>query len=131
MTNKAKAFATLDTFADSRVALIQGMKDAGYTTLEACKPIVIEWACNKVGVGEKGYRTTESGKVVLISTLKQSSSIRTSVNDVMLMLQGTTRRKAAKSSNKTSDKTDPVEAVIKAMLQLTPAQRRAVIKAVA
>lgn len=126
MTNKAKAFAALNTFASSRVKLIEEMRDAGYTTLEECKPIVIEWACDKMGVGEKGYRTTESGKVVLISTLKQSSSIRTVVNDVMLMLQGTTRRQAAQSSNKT----DPVEAVIKAFGKLTPAQKRAVIKAI-
>lgn len=126
MTNKAQAFATLDTFANSRVALIQGMKDAGYT-LETARDVVIEWACNKVGVGDKGYRTTESGKVVLVSTLKQSSTIRTVVNDVMLMMAGTTRRQAAQGSAKT----DPVDAIIRAYGKLTPAQKRAVIKAIA
>jgi hypothetical protein len=126
MINKQLAFTTLDTFADSRVALIQGMKDAG-CTLETARDVVIEWACDKMKVGAKGYRTTETGKVVLVSTLKQSSSIRTVVNDVMLMLKGTTRRQQAQGS----PKTDPVQAMIKAMLKLTPAQQRAVIKAIA
>src|SRR5512137_1181745 len=64
MANKAQAFITLNTFADSRVALIQGMKDAGYKTIEACRPIVIEWACSKTGAE---YRETKGGKVVLVS----------------------------------------------------------------
>ncbi len=34
MTNKANAFKTLDTFADSRVTLITGMQKAGYATVE-------------------------------------------------------------------------------------------------
>ena len=126
MTNKAQAFKALDTFANSRVALIQALKDAGYT-LETSRDIVIEWACDKMKVGAKGYRTTDTGKVVLVSTLKESSSIRTVVNDVMLMIKGTTRRAQAQGSAKT----DPVQAMIKAMLKLTPAQQRAVIKAIA
>ena len=62
---------------------------------------------------------------MLVSTIKQASSIRGIVRDMMLMLSGSSRRKAAQGSAKT----DPVQAVIKAMLALTPAQRKAVIKA--
>lgn len=132
MQDKAKAFIALNTFADSRVALIQSMKDAGYATLEACRPVVIEWACDKVGVGAKGYRTTESGKVVLVSTLKQSSSIRTVVNDVMLMLQGTTRRQAAKTNE--SHKTEPRDQaaiLAAAFLKMDKAEQRRFLKLIA
>jgi len=95
MTNKANAFKTLDTFADSRVTLITGMQKAGYDTVEACRPIVIEWACKKTGAE---YRETKA----------------------MLMIEGTTRR--ASSGKKEAD--DPVAKIIKAFGKLTPAQQR-------
>jgi len=121
--NKAKAFKALDTFASSRVKLIESMQAAGLDTVEACKPVVIEWACAKTGAA---FNVSKGGKVMLDSSHARYEAAKTTVRDVMLMLQGTTRH-ATQSSNKT----DPVEAVIKAMLKLTPAQRAAVIKAVA
>lgn len=93
--NKAQAFATLNTFADSRVALIQGMKDAGYKTVEECKNVVIEWACSKTGCT---FTTTEAGKNRLVSGHKKYESTKTVVRDVMLMIEGTTRHK--KQSNR-------------------------------
>jgi len=121
--NKTKAFKALDAFASSRVKLIESMQAAGYTTVEACRPIVIEWACVKTGAA---FNVSKGGKVMLDSSHARYEAAKTTVRDVMLMLQGTTRH-ATQGSNKT----DPVEAVIKAMLKLTPAQRAAVIKAVA
>jgi hypothetical protein len=121
--NKAKAFKALDTFASSRVKLIESMQAAGLDTVEACKPVVIEWACVKTGAA---FNVSKGGKVMLDSSHAKYEAAKTTVRDVMLMLQGTTRH-ATQSSNKT----DPVEAVIKAMLKLTPAQRAAVIKAIA
>ena len=44
IANETQAFQVLNTFADSRATLIQGMKDAGYLTIEECEPIVIKWA---------------------------------------------------------------------------------------
>ena len=125
MTNKAQAFKTLNTFADSRTALIQGMHDAGYT-LETARDVVIEWACDKMQAGKKGYNVSKGGKVMLNSNHAQYETIKTIVRDVMLMLQGTTRHATQGSS-----KTDPVEALLKAYGKLTPAQQRAVIKAIA
>ena len=91
-TNKAQAFATLNTFADSRVALIAGMQKAGYATVEACKPVVIEWACGKTGAGAEGYKVNDkTGKVTMVSSHAKYESTKTVVRDVMLMLQGTTR----------------------------------------
>ena len=123
MTNKAKAFKALDTFASSRVKLIEDMAKAGYTTIEACRPIVIEWACEKTGAS---FNVSKTGKVMLDSSHDRYEAAKTTVRDVMLMLQGTTRH-ATQGSNKT----DPVEALLKAYAKLTPAQQRAVIKAIA
>ena len=123
MTNKAKAFTVLNTFADSRVALIQGMKDAGYATIEACRPIVIEWACEKTGAE---YRETKAGKVVLVSDHPKYEGAKTVVRDMMHMIEGTTRRQA--SSAKKEPK-DAVAKILEAFAKLTPAEQRKALKA--
>ena len=121
MTNKANAFKTLNTFADSRTDLIQGMKDAGYATVEECRPIVIEWACEKMGVGKAGFKVHDvSGKVSLITKHPKYETTKTVVRDMMHMIEGTTRR--ASSGKKEAD--DPVAKIIKAFGKLTPAQQR-------
>ena len=61
MTNKAQAFKALDTFAASRVKLIESMQKAGYATLEECRPVVIEWACAKTG---RELRVADPGCIV-------------------------------------------------------------------
>ena len=122
MSNKAKAFSTLDTFADSRIKLIQGMHDAGYTAVEACRPIVIEWACEKMGVGKAGFKVHEvSGKVSLITKHPKYETTKTVVRDMMHMIEGT-KRVNKKSSGKKED--DPVAKIIEAFGKLTPAQQR-------
>lgn len=121
MTNKAKAFNTLNTFADSRVKLIAGMRDAGYTTVEACRPIVIEWACEKMGVGKEGFKVHEvSGKVSLITKHPKYETTKTVVRDMMHMIEGTTRR----ASSGKKEPVDPVAKIIEAFGKLTPAQQR-------
>lgn len=123
MANKAQAFITLNTFADSRVALIKGMKDAGYATIEACRPIVIEWACEKTGAE---YRETKAGKVVLVSDHPKYEGAKTVVRDMMHMIEGTTRRQA--SSAKKEPK-DAVAKILEAFAKLTPAEQRKALKA--
>jgi hypothetical protein len=120
MSNKAQAFAVLNTFADSRVALIQGLKDAGYHTVEQCKPIVIEWACDKTGAE---FRTTEAGKVLLVSSHKRYEAAKTTVRDTMLMIEGTTRRK--ESARK---ETDPLQTLADKLAKLSKADQRKVLK---
>jgi hypothetical protein len=121
MTNKAKAFSTLNTFADSRIELIKGMRDAGYTTVEACRPIVIEWACDKMEVGEAGFKVHDvTGKVSLITSHPKYESTKTVVRDIMLMIEGTTRR----ASSAKKEPADPVAKIIEAFGKLTPAQQR-------
>ena len=118
MSNKAKAFNTLNTFADSRVKLIQGMKDAGYTTVEACRPIVIEWACLKTGAE---YRWNKAKtKAMLVTSSTNYEGAKTTVRDMMHMIEGTTRR----ASSGKKEPLDPVAKIIEAFGKLTPAQQR-------
>jgi len=123
MANKAQAFNTLNTFADSRVALIQGMKDAGYKTIEACRPIVIEWACEKTGAT---YRETKAGKAVLVSDHPKYEGAKTTVRDVMLMLEGTTRR----ASSAKKEPKDPVAELIAKFSKLSAADQKRALKAI-
>jgi len=123
MTNKANAFKTLNTFADSRVKLIQGMKDAGYATVEACRPIVIEWACDKTGAE---YRWNKAKtKAMLVTSSANYEGAKTTVRDIMLMLEGTTRR----ASSARKEPLDPVAKIIEAFNKLTPAEQRKALKA--
>ena len=129
IANEKQAFIVLDTFADSRVALIQGMKDAGYTTLEECEPIVIKWACERTGAK---WDTNKSGKVKMVSSDPNWNSAKTAKRDVMLMLQGQTRRQATpKPSHGKTEKADKVSKIIEAFNKLTPAEQRKVLKALA
>ena len=123
MANKAQAFTTLNTFADSRVELIKGMKDAGYATIEECRPIVIEWACEKTGAE---YRETKAGKVVLVSDHPKYEGAKTVVRDVMHMIEGTTRRQASSAKKEPED---AVAKILKAFAKLTPAEQRKALKA--
>jgi len=122
MTNKTQAFKTLDTFADSRVTLITGMQKAGYATVEECRPIVIEWACLKTGAE---YRETKAGKIVLVSDHPKYEGAKTVVRDIMLMIEGTTRR----ASSAKKEPLDPVAKIIEAFNKLTPAEQRKALKA--
>ena len=97
--NKTLAFQALDTFATARVQLIEGMIAAGYKTAEDARPIVIEWACAKTGAA---FKKSKEGKVMFDSKHPKYEAAKTVVRDVMLNLQGTTRRES-------SPKKEPVE----------------------
>ena len=118
MTNKANAFTALDTFAGSRVKLIQDMQDAGYTTVEACRPIVIEWACKKTGAEFRENKAKT--KLMLVTDHPKYEGAKTTVRDIMLMIEGTTRR----ASSGKKEPADPVAKIIEAFGKLTPAQQR-------
>lgn len=120
--NKTAAFKALDTFASSRVKLIQSLHDAGYT-LETARNVVIEWACAKTGA-EFRWNKAET-KAMLVTSSTNYEGAKTVVRDVMLMLQGTTRRESSGATEK-----DPVEQAIKALSKLTPAQLKKVLAAV-
>lgn len=117
--NKAMAFATLNKFSTARVQLIAGLRDAGYT-LETARGVVIEWACDKVGSGKKGYKVNkETGKVTMVSSHAKYETTKTVVRDVMLMLAGKTRRESSATRE-----IDLVAEAIKAYGKLNAAQKR-------
>ena len=114
--NKQAAFNTLNKFATARVALIEGMQKAGYATVEECKPIVIEWACSKTG---GTFKESSTGKIMLDSSHAKYETTKTVVRDVMLMIEGTTRR--ASSGKK---EIDLIEEAMKLVAKMTPAQKK-------
>jgi hypothetical protein len=119
--NKQQAFKALDTFAGARVTLIADLKAAGYT-LETARDVVIEWACTKT----KGTFTVKAnGAVKLDSSHAKYNTTKCIVRDMMLMIQGSTRRQA------TQAKTEPVDVVAKLAKQaasLSAADKRRLIK---
>lgn len=116
MQNKTALFAALNTFAASRVLLIEQVIDAGYPTSEAARPAIMEWVSEKTGVAIK---VQGSGRVVFDNDT--TGAARQSLRDVMLMLEGSSRREAAKASPKVSRKAAP----------LTKAQKEAVAALIA
>ncbi len=123
MANKALAFTTLNTFADSRVALIQGMRDAGYKTLEACRPIVIEWACDKTGAEYRENK--DKTKLMLVTSHPKYEGAKTVVRDIMLMIEGTTRRQASSAKKEPKDE---VAKIIEAFNKLSAADQKRALK---
>ena len=117
--NKAKAFQTLNKFANARVKLIEGMQAAGYATAEECRPIVIEWACKKTGAEFRVAKS--SGAVKLVSSHPKYETAKTVVRDVMLMLEGTTRREQASSGAR---ETDAVAKLAEKFAKLTKAEQK-------
>jgi hypothetical protein len=97
------------------------MQKAGYATAEECRPIVIEWACGKMQAGKAGFKVHDvTGKVSLITSHPKYESTKTVVRDIMLMIEGTTRR----ASSAKKEPVDPVAKIIEAFGKLTPAQQR-------
>jgi hypothetical protein len=119
--NKQLAFNTLDNFASARVDLIKGMRDAGYTTVEECRPIVIEWACAKAKAGKAGFTVSDAGKVMMNSKHPKYNTIKTIVRDITLMLQGTTRKETTRANE--SNRTEPVNPFAKAVKQFETKQQ--------
>jgi len=109
MANKQALFTALNTFASSRVLLIEQVVAAGYPTSEAARPAIMEWVSEKTGVAIK---VQGSGRVVFDNDT--TGAARQSLRDVMLMLEGTSRRDAAKASPQVSRKAAPLTAAQKA-----------------
>lgn len=90
--NKTQAFNALNKFANARVELIKELKSAGYSTVEETRPVVIEWACSKTGCA---FTVKGSGRIALDSKDAHYEKTKTVVRDIMLMVQGTTRREVS------------------------------------
>lgn len=112
--NKSALFAALEAFASARVLLIEQVIAAGYPTVESARPAIMEWVSEKTGVAIKVQGT---GRVVFDNDA--TGSARQSLRDVMLMLEGQTRREAAaaKASPAVSRKAAPLTKAQKAAVE--------------
>ena len=111
--NKQALFAALNTFVSARVLLIEQVIAAGYPTSEAARPAIMEWVGAKTGVAIK---TQGSGRVVFDNDAGNAASARNTLRDIMLMLEGQTRREAVKASPAVSHKAVPLTKAQKAAI---------------
>ena len=116
IANKIALFAACDKFATSRVTFIAEVIAAGYPTSEAAQPVIMEWVSTKTGCPLK---TQGTGRVVFDSAAPNAGSARRALADMMLNLEGQTRREAAEAKAAT-------EAVSRKAAPLTKAQKAAV-----
>jgi len=129
-TNKTQAFKALNDFADSRTQLITALHEAGYS-VETARDVVIEWACEKMKAGKKGYNIKANGAVTLNSSHAQYETLKTIVRDIMHMINGTTRRKATHAkTEKVAVSKAKVSAVVALAEGLTKAEFDALLAAV-
>lgn len=114
--NKTALFTALNKFVDDKVALITSVRSAGYKTLEEARPDVMEWVCTRV----KGVSVATRGKqVVFKGDRAKCSDARGALRDMMLNIQGTTRRKAAAAAApKESNKPVPMTKTQRTALEL-------------
>ena len=114
--NKTALFTALNKFVDDKVALITSVRSAGYKTLEEARPDVMEWVCTRV----KGVSVATRGSQVAFKGDKvQCGKARTALRDMMLAIQGTTRRKAAAAAApKESGKAAPLTKTQRTALDL-------------
>ena len=121
--NKQQAFKALDAFAGARVQLIQSLKDAG-CTLETARDVVIEWACTKT----KGTFTVKAnGAVKLDSSHAKYNTTKCIVRDMMLNIQGTTRR-VVQAKTEPKAKATRFDAIAKEAKAMSPQDKLRLIK---
>lgn len=104
--------------------LLIGMHALGLDTPEVQRPYVIKAVCAALTDG-KGWNESSTGKVMLDTKHKRYEFLNTRVRDVMNALKG------EKRVNKSSGKTDPVDALIAQFEKLDAKQRKAFLKAIA
>jgi hypothetical protein len=123
--NKQALFTALNTFVTARVLLIEQVIAAGYPTSEAARPAIMEWIGAKTGVAIK---VQGSGRVVFDNDAGNAASARNTLRDIMLMLEGQTRREATKSpavSRKAAPLTKAQKVAIAALLEAFGGDRKA------
>jgi hypothetical protein len=103
--------------------LVIDLHSLGLDTPETQRPYVIKAVCEALTAG-KGWNESSTGKAMLDSSFEHYEMLKSRVRRVMDALKGDTKEKS-------SGKTDPVDAIIKAFNKLDAKQQRAVLKALA
>lgn len=123
MNIQAQVNKTVRNFLNSQDTLLTDMHSLGLDTPELQRPYLIRAVCEYTGAT---YNESSTGKLMLNTKDKNYEWAQTRLRDLMLALRGEKRTNKASSG-----KTDPVDALLKKFESLTPAQRRAFLKAVA
>ena len=123
-TTQKQVNTIVATFLKAADDVVISLHSLGLDTPELQRPYVIKAVCEATAAGA-GWSESSTGKVMLDSKHEHYELIKTRVRRVMDALKGETGK--AKSSGKT----DPVDAIIKAFNKLDAKQQRAVIKALA
>ena len=108
-------------YLDAQDDALTAMHALGLDTPEAQRPYLIRAVCEYTGAT---FSESATGKLMLNSKDKNYEWAKTRLRDIMLALRG------EKRVNASSGKADPVDALVKKFEALTPAQRRAFLKAV-
>ena len=123
IANKIALFAACDKAVAGRQIFIAEVIAAGYPTLEAARPHVMEYVSSKTGCK---INTKDTGRVVFDGTdTKLAQDSRDSLRELMLWLSGTTRRKHDAANKAASPQ------VSRKAAPLTAAQKAAVAALIA
>jgi hypothetical protein len=110
-------------YLDAQDDALIAMHALGLDTPEAQRPYLIRAVCEYTGAT---FNESATGKLMLNSKDKNYEWAKTRLRDIILALKGEKRS----NGNKSSGKTDPVDALIAAFEKLDAKQRRAFLKAV-
>ena len=125
---QTKVNALTADFLKAADAIVTGVHSLGLDTPETQRPYVIKAVCAFTLKSQSaGWNKSSTDKVMLDSSHEHYELIKTRVRRIMDTLSGKGEVPKAKSSGKT----DPVDAIIKAFNKLSASQQRAVIKALA
>lgn len=120
---QSKVTTLVTKFLNASDDLVIELHSLGLTTPAEQRPYVIVAVCEAVAKGE-GYSLSSDDKPMLDSKYEHYEMLKSRVRRVMDALKGDTAKKS-------SGKTDPVDAIIKAFNKLDAKQQRAVLKALA
>jgi hypothetical protein len=111
--NKEAAFAALSGFTNNSLdGLRIALQKAGYTLDKyILRPLILEWVCWSVPAYAEGSKL-RNGKLVVNGKHKDAGSIRMKIRDLMLNLQGTSRRKAARASTPVAPAVAPAQVAL-------------------
>jgi hypothetical protein len=122
-TTQTRVNKLVAAFLTAQDDFVIGMHAEGLDVASIQRPAVIVAVCEALA-GGKGYSLSNDGKPMLDSKYAQYEFLKTRVRDTMAALRG------EKRVNASSGKADPVDVLVKKFEALTPAQRRAFLKAV-
>jgi hypothetical protein len=106
--NKQSLFRAFDAYAVGSQTLVQTLRkaavDAGFTTLEDCKPVILEWASTKYGVPLVESKSPRNkGEMVLDRAAAKFEAAKKAAQRLLEALGGDADAQAKPASNKAGE----------------------------